>query len=125
MSIISKAKYHVSNGIDWEDFQETIRNGQCVDISKKAFDYLTLHKVPAKWVSGFIRYPSPVISNDIHEEETTELRHWWVEIEGSIFEFAKGTLVNGVVSRYPIDCGNMECVSKPVGFEYFPERYLN
>lgn len=123
MSIINNTKIHVSNGVDWEEFQESIVNGQCIDISKKAYEYLLSLSVPVKWVSGFVRYPVPVISNDIHEEETTELRHWWVEIEGKIFEFAKGTLVNGVTSRYGIDCGNFGCVSKPEGFEYIPERY--
>ena len=108
----------------WTEYQKSIRNGQCVEISRQVVKILRIMGIHAFQVSGMIKYPVPVFSNDLHEEETRELRHWWVEIEGKPYEFAKGTLINGIVARYKIDIPDLESVIPPDGFEYQRECYI-
>ena len=124
-SLISNTKRYISKGNDWTEFQASIQNGQCKDIAHAAVNALNSFGIhAAKVACGFVKYPCIVISNDIHEAETDELRHWWVEICGDVYEFAKGTLVNGVIFPYG-GCvlGDMESVTPPNGFSYITESY--
>lgn len=123
-AIFDKVKAAMIGTGSWVDYQKQIRNGQCEEISRQVVKILHIMGINAIQVRGYIKYPAPVISNDIHEAETYELRHWWVEINGDIYEFAKGTLINGVVSQYEIDISDLESVTPPDGFEYHPECYI-
>ena len=124
-SIIENTKRYVSAGKDWLEFQHSLKCGDCERVATRAVNAIRSMGIPAaKLATGLIKYPVPVISNDLHEAETYELRHWWVVIFDDVYEFGKGTLVNGVTFPYGnFEISDMESVEKPEGFEYRLERF--
>lgn len=112
--MLERLKTHLAGDKSWVEYQHSIRCGDCQHVATAAAEYLIRSGVNAHVVVGLVRYPFPVLSSNLVDDDASrEVRHWLVVVGGAIYEFASGTLCNGVIDGVgnAITCIDLELIN--------------